>query len=489
MSPHAWSGQQDVVFDFFVSKDGHLIVRARAGTGKTTTIVEAIKRLLQAHPDHKVVVCAFSKKIADELVTRFVGFNVEVKTLHSLGYAIVRKYWEDVKVEGKDVKVKRKDALTELACGAKVPDAIKKLVTKLHTLGREIVPHAETGEQLLELAYTFGCEPDEQWAEAGWTIQQVCSFAASAMFHAADKKPASGIDFADMIFLPVRNGWLSKTYDDVVVDEAQDMTVAQLEIARGICKGRLFLVGDDRQAIFAFRGADSNSLDRLKAELDAHELSLTTTYRCGHAIVQLAATLVPDFVAGEHNNSGLISEVSGEDLTETAQPGDFILSRTNAPLVAVAMSLLRSGKRTRVAGKDIGTGLIALVRQISRSARSVPEFLGRLAAWEEKQVSRARSAKQERRVDDIRDQAGMLHHLATDAKNLREVEDRITALFTDDGLGQAGVITCSSIHRAKGLETDRVFVLANTLRDHNTEELNLRYVAITRAKKELTWVV
>jgi hypothetical protein len=45
------------------------------------------------------------------------------------------------------------------------------------------------------------------------------------------------------------------------------------------------------------------------------------------------------------------------------------------------MTLLRAGKRARVAGKDIGDDLIKLVKRISKSARSVPEFLERLSGW------------------------------------------------------------------------------------------------------------
>ena len=82
----------------------------------------------------------------------------------------------------------------------------------------------------------------------------------------------------------------------------------------------------------------------------------------------------------------------------------------------------------------------------------------------------------------------MITDLSEGAKSVRDIEIKIDALFTDDGLGTAGVITCSSVHRAKGLEANRVFVLQNTLRDHNIEELNIQYVAITRAKEHLVWV-
>jgi ATP-dependent DNA helicase UvrD/PcrA len=61
----------------------------------------------------------------------------------------------------------------------------------------------------------------------------------------------------------VRNRWMRKTFDRVVVDEAQDMNACQLELAEGVCKGGLVAVGDSHQAIFGFAGADSGSLGRL----------------------------------------------------------------------------------------------------------------------------------------------------------------------------------------------------------------------------------
>ena len=370
------------------------------------------------------------------------------------------------------------------------------------------------GADLTEVALQFECDPDEEWMTcptcgllrenhddsehvfAGFDLVYVETKALAAMELAASTKPAStGIDGADMLYLPVRNHWLRKSWDVVVVDEAQDMNACQLLIAKGICRGPLVIVGDNRQAIYGFAGADSGSLDRMKTELDAVELPLNVTYRCGRSIVEQAQRFVPDYFAAEGNPDGVVMSLPADKLVGEAAPSDFILSRVNAPLVSIAMSLLRAGKRTRIAGRDIGKGLVALVRKMK--ARTVPELLRRISAWEAKEVTRTTarfagkldSPTYQARIDGIRDQAAMLAEIAGSASNVEEVLSRIDALFTDDGLGQAGVITCSSVHRAKGLEAKRVFVLRNTLRETTEEEQNICYVAITRAKETLVWVV
>lgn len=497
MTTHTWSIQQEAVIAFFTDSEDHLVVRARAGTGKTTTIVEAILRWIAANPAKRAVACAFNKRIAEELNSRFSGLSgVEARTLHSIGFACCKLYRERLVIEDlKKVAVSRKDALALRVCGSRAPDAIVRLVAKLHTLGRETAPHACKAGDLQALAILHDCEPDDQFARMGFGLEYVEAKALEAMEIAANVQSGDTIDYSDMIFLPCRNGWLMKQWDLGVVDEAQDMTSAQLEIALGCCD-RMVIVGDNCQAVYGFRGADSESLDRLKAELDARELGLTTTYRCGRLIVELARTWVPDFEAGPDNPEGSITELPAAKLTAAAGPGDFILSRTNAPLVSTAMALLRAGKRTRVAGREIGKGLVAILRKMK--ARTVPELLQRIEGWAEREIRRqdaklkassnGRSMAIKSKIETIQDQAEMLSALADGARNVDEVMERADALFADDGLGAAGVITCSSVHRAKGLEANRVFILRDTLRETTQEEKNICYVAVTRAKQELVWV-
>jgi len=157
------------------------------------------------------------------------------------------------------------------------------------------------------------------------------------------------------------------------------------------------------------------------------------------------------------------------------------LSRLNAPIVGIALSLLRQNKRARVAGRDIGKGLITLVRKLSKGRQSIEELLERVNIWMEREKAKWMAANKPDRAEQIGDQANMIIELTEGTVQVQEVVQRIESLFTDDGLGAAGIITCSSVHRSKGLEAQRVFVLQDTLRDWNQEELNIKYVSYTRA--------
>lgn len=486
MESRNWSEQQAAIFGWFADSElygtrSNLVVVARAGTGKTTTIIEGINRA----PESNILLCAFNKRIAEELTNRIANPNAKAQTLHALGFAAVRNYWTGLRVCSNG---ERADSLAEKVCGFKAPDVVKRLVSKLHTKAREINPHARTIGDITDLVYAFECEPDETWQSAGFDATYVETKALECMELAATVKPtATGIDFADMIFLPVRNGWLCKTFDLVVVDEAQDMTVAQLEIAQGVCKGRIAVVGDDRQAIYGFRGADSNSLSRLKNELNAVELKLTVTYRCGQNIVNEARNMVPDFQCGAAHE-GVVDSLPVENLFNEIKNGDFLLSRTNAPLVSAAFALIRNGKRARIAGRDIGAGLKTVVRKLNRGHIGIETMIERIDAWREREVRRFEKAKRTPQIEQTNDKAETLLVVAHESKSVADMETRIDGLFTDDGLGQAGVITCSSVHRAKGLEANRVFVLEFTLKGGNIEEQNIAYVAVTRAKQHLTMV-
>lgn len=458
------SAQQEAFFSFVATGTGHGLLRARAGTGKTTTITGAVAR---APRTARVLVLAFNKRIADELGPRIAKLgrrNADVRTLHSLGLAAMRKAWG---VSGAPDKT-RDRRLCVAALGAKNAryanelKAVVSLCKARLAVDEEAITRAVLAADLAGLNVTTAVE----------AVQSVL---------VASLERDGTFSFDDMVFVPAAHGWRTGSYDLVFVDEAQDMSAAQLVLAQAALApaGRLMLVGDDRQAIYAWRGADEDGINRLAAELDAAEYPLSTTYRCARAIVAEAARVVPDLEAAPGAPEGVVRAVYwGPDW----RPGDAVLSRLNAPLIGLALAALRGGVPARIQGRDIAAGLEQWVRGLGCAA--APSLLRAAEAWRDEELTRL-DADDDARETEVRDRVETLRALAEGLTDTAAVLRRLGELFGDEG----DALVFSSVHRAKGLEWERVFLVADSFRpSRSREEENLWYVALTRAKRELVYV-
>ena len=472
-SAREWSSLQSAIFDWFASGAGHLLVRARAGTGKTTTIIEGVSRA----PERSILLAAFNKSIAEELSTRLRPPAI-AKTLHSVGFGCIMRFRKTVNVDGN-----RARRLLELAYD-NAPGAIIDLAARLAGLGKDIKPMCAGAMDLAPIAEAFEIEPEEELEKEGWTVQVITEMAYQCMLDSLEDDGT--IDFSDMIYVPLRHGWVTGKYDLVCIDEAQDMNTGQIMLAQRSCRegGRIAVIGDDRQAIYGFRGADSGSLDRLKDSLKAQELGLKITYRCGTEIVRIARNLCPDFEAGPNNPPGAVIGASLTDLYSMIKPGAFVLSRLNAPLPGICLRLLRKGVKAHIQGRDVGKGLLLLVRRVARG--TISETLDALEEWADKQIERAKKKggkTVDMKISSLMDQAETLAGLSDGLSTAQELVARIEHLFTD--IGGPGSVMCSTVHKSKGLEADQVFILEDSFRFEGAEEDNIRYVALTRAKSEL----
>lgn len=516
--------QQQAIVSWFKQGQGsgNLIVRARAGCTKTTTTNEG----LNVAPDKAILYGAFNKRIVAEAEEKIDNPNVTITTFHTLGFRLTKQFWVGVDLEKGFKKTRGDDLTLEAVHQHRSMNEMKqpgfmtlRAITRLHSLARSTDPNIDVAG-LLRMAGEFDLliNEDDPWvASEGWTNLDVAKVTDMAMVLAAGKKPLKGIDFDDMVYLPVRNHWTRPMFDLVVIDETQDMNKAQLELAMAVLKptGRMCVVGDDRQAIYRFRGADSGALDRIKKALGAAELPLTQTFRCAQKVVKEAQKWVPDFTAFPANPEGVVRTVGLGKLFKEAEAGDYVLSRTNAPLVSVALGLIREGKRTIIAGRGFGEGLVKLVEQLATgpAASSLPKFLAKLTQWVEREVLRATEAKADGKVDQVYDKAETIEALAEGATGVNELKVRINKMFGEsEDMGNE--IVCSSVHKAKGLEARRVWVLQETLMPSVIckhckrrplkcscgsggyeadpaavlEEQNIAYVAVTRAREELVYV-
>jgi len=245
-------------------------------------------------------------------------------------------------------------------------------------------------------------------------------------------------------------------------------------------------------AIYAFAGADSESVQNIIESFAATLLPLSICYRCPRAVIREAQKIVPDIEAADGAEEGIVRAVDGDEFDGSAQDGDWVLCRTTAPLVSNALKFLREGRKATVHGRDIGANLTKLAERIAHLHPS-ESFTSSVAAWdavEQERLTKRRANAQA--VANHEDRVATLVTLSTGGDTLDSFKAAVKSLFSDDVKG----VTFATIHRSKGLEVDRVFILRPDLLPHPAaeqewqivQESNLRYVAITRAKRELVYV-
>ncbi|MEL7233676.1 MAG: UvrD-helicase domain-containing protein, partial [Chloroflexota bacterium] len=111
MSGFVPSVEQQAIFEAWLNGSGNVAVRAGAGTGKTTTVVELIKR---DKTRHSKLVCAFNKDIVREVQPRLDGTGANAKTFHSLGYGPLIKHLKaQYQIDKLDVQGDRYKTLIE----------------------------------------------------------------------------------------------------------------------------------------------------------------------------------------------------------------------------------------------------------------------------------------------------------------------------------------------------------------------------------------
>lgn len=468
-----WNAFQEAIFRDVSEGKGHTVVIARAGSGKTSTIVESFGHVPRGKT---VLMCAFNKAIADELSARAPS-GVTVSTLHSYGLRACKSAfgWKLEIDRNKVYKIldERFPNQDPKTAAGKEAREIVRAANKLVSLAKAAL--ASTAEEIEGLAdhydVQFECDASVLFRTCVWVLDQC-------------RERTDVVDFDDMVWLPAVLDLPVRQFDMVFVDETQDLNKAQIELALKACRrgGRIIAVGDDRQAIYQFRGADEHAIPNLVKALKAKTMPLSVTYRCARAIVEVARRQVPDLQAAPGAPEGEVHNVDEDYMQKHARPGDFILSRANAPLVPLCMQFLKEGRRAAITGRDIGASLVALVRQ--SEAMDVVELTTWVDKWCSRECHRLQSKKPPQDVQMIVDKAECINAFCEGAETVAEVIARMEAMFSDQANGAHVVL--STTHKAKGLERDRAFILTGTYRpSRGVEEANLWYVAVTRAKTSL----
>jgi len=488
MSKFIPSKYQSAVYEHIQNGKGNAVIDAVAGSGKSTTIVEAIKLIPQTMT---LLFLAFNKAIVEELKMKIGNLpNVEVRTIHSLGMSAMLKTFKFIVDEKKYSQY--------------INDAVKfgQIRATIELVEEEVQTYKQNIKKLVDL-YRVNLCTDLNSLELVCdkyeipTFDNECEMALNVVKWGLNE--TSIVDFTDMIYFPNVKKMQMPQFDWVFIDECQDLSACQRELFLKALKpnGRFVAVGDPRQAIYGFAGADVESFNLLKNIPETTLLPLSVCYRCDSTIIEMAKKIVPQIEARENAPEGLVQE--GVKLSQIVD-GDMILCRVNAPLVGLCMKYIGDEVKAYVKGRDIGANLINMINKTKR--RNINDALESIHKEGKKIIAKIirkskcdeREAKTDATYTNFLDKVRAIEVLSEGLQYSDAVVRRIETIFKDD---QKNGICLSSVHKAKGLEADNVYILmpekfynkyAMRIEWMAEQETNLVYVAYTRAKHLLGFI-
>lgn len=516
------STYQAAILDWIKNGTGHGACNAVAGAGKSTTLRLVAEALKAAKVDPGLVrVMVFGKANSEDLKKKFdKTWGNSIATLHSTGWNLLKTHFRIRARQGKvtdskgrfigqdlgylpNYRQRSAGSLIEAKAVKKGKDGeVLKLYNLLRLTNRATEAIADQAAAVEAVNHIIG-HFDVQGIEDVEAVTEALRSMLVEGVRRADQRLE--FDFTDQIWLPVHLQIKpALPYQFLLVDECQDLNAAQLELCFQLVaqNGRMLFVGDRRQAIYGFSGADHRSFQTIVDRTEATELPLSICYRCPRDHVRLVKRVFPEIPieATENAEDGLILETLEAGLNKLLEDGDLVLGRKTAPLVSTCIQLIAGGIKAAVKGRDIGEQLKEAISTIAK----VPEFQfdnfsDHLREYRSEQTAyyRKRGGESaEQLVEAVTDRCEAIEAIykaQSSAKSTADLENYIDSLFSDDHQP----VTLCTIHRAKGLEADRVFIIRpgdlplrweRQLAWQLEQEENLLYVALTRSKKQLTIV-
>lgn len=492
---YEWSKYQLAIFDFIKNGMGNAVIEACAGSGKTSSLLKCLDFISD---DKRILLTAFNKDIVNVLTKKTKDLdNVNSMTMHGLGLQMLHSNYRD-----KELK------LDEFKYRTFVSSNIKKLssIEYYRFSKKDYFKYIDNICKFIDFAryYLFQTVEDLSFIEDRYEIDTIAdekSIAIQSMEWG--KRNLDTIDYTDMVWLP--NVLFCQPYglkyDWIFCDECQDLNRAQRELMLKCRKinTRIICFGDSSQMLYSFAGGDPDSFNTLKSLPNTLSLPLSISYRCADNIVSYAKQLVPTI---EENNDGRKGVVQMDaDISDVAD-GDMVLCRNNAPLMKIYNTFIKDGKKCFIRGKDIGNNLKRIVKNtkkdiLAKDLKTDGVFVrlyNNLFDSRDNLMIHSNidvdTAMQSSLISNKLDMIKALEVLSDGLTTTDELIDRISEVFSDR---KKNGIALSTIHKAKGLEADRVFIACKSLMPSKSakkdweirQEYNLMYVAYTRAKNLL----
>ena len=509
---------------------GPVCVIAGAGTGKTRAITHRIAyaAAIGTMDPQKVLALTFTAKAAGEMRARLRTLGVPTvaaRTIHSAALKQLLYFWPSV-FGGRtpDLMTTKTGFLTEAINRAGLSDALRATNRELM---RDIASE-------IEWAKVSQVAPSDYVDQVGRRMQKprVLPEQMAQIYTAYEsiKKQELAIDFEDVLLLcsamleqerEVRER-VQDQYRYFTIDEYQDISPIQQRLINAWLGTRkdICVVGDPAQTIYSFAGATPVFLNSFTQRFpEAQVIRLTTGYRSTPEITFAANALLRSATMGQelvafntHGSKPIVTGYSDESaelkgvmaeinvlLSNGTQPQEIaILARTNAQLKGAEKAMLAQNIPYQVRNTERFFERRE-IRDFLKQVRQASVIPAEGQGW----IDELRSIAQPYLTGEAIDGIAALLHLARelDADDnfspktlrgyLREVEDRVQ----QNNPPTMPVVTLATLHAAKGLEWERVFLigasegqlpLTNSAGEAVIdEERRLFYVGITRAKADL----
>ncbi len=468
--------EQQIIIDAAKNTNDNLIIIALAGAAKTSTLVMVATEL----PTVKSVCLAFNRNIANEMSERLPS-NCTSMTLNGLGHRIwsrhlgnhnltleINKLWSILqsindnrskydRLYGSDAKEVIDAVKIGKTSGFMPSDVMPGRITPLYD---------ETNFfDLLEF------EPNSLQHEF---ILEITKESFKQAFNGL-------IDFDDQLLCPTIVDDVGFTkFPLTFTDESQDFSkLNQLMIWKMVKDRRLIAVGDPKQAIYGFRGADTESMEHLAKMFDMKEYKLTVSFRCAKKIVENVHWHAPEMKSSDFAVDGEVVHYDGWSSGDIPD-NSAILCRNNAPLFPVFMNLLSDNRYPELSNKEIINKLVRVLKDLGSRSKQSESILISIDRWLDNTLKKLNENDD---PSPYQDMSACLKFIVSQHETLGEALD-----WTNNLRNQKGSISLSTMHKAKGLEYDTVFILDEYLIKDTDQDPNLKYVAETRAKLHLGYI-
>lgn len=519
MGEFIYSKYQKAIFSEVKNGDTNVMIEAVAGSSKTYSIIKSLQYIPKKDT---VLFLAFNKSIVDELKNK-VPSNVLVMTLHSLGYRILKSRHSSCEKPN----FKKFDTIYEEII--KSADKYKKFFSKQYNIKsfkfyiQKVTNLVKANfidymnhNDVLELMYFYDIDPDKYNRSLTFkAIEILCKKSLDIDNY--------GVDFSDMIWVPIMKEY-TDSYDYIFVDEAQDLNKAQMQLVKNVTgkNTRVIFVGDRMQSLYGFAGSNTNSIDDINKLFNTKQLPLSICYRCPKKHIEEAQRLVPQIEPFEQNEEGTVNDITEPDIISYIKSNDdMIICRTNAPLIETCLFLVQQGKKAYVKGSDLKQKILYEINTAKKSYKTIDDlhqYLMNNANKLNKEIDNLETEMIMKldRTDDMQEIEYIRRQYYWQKKNvffrldlvltilaflkdekidtIEKLINKVEVIFSET----KDAICCSTIHKAKGLEADNVFILYPHLLPHpimkgttkwqNQQEKNVEYVAKTRARKSLFYV-